>query len=84
VHLKPFEPHEIETFRQVTFDNLTWGLKSVFEAMKDMALEVVAENAEYIKMIANAPAIGNGEPYQMEYCEALKRFWVDEAALPEK
>jgi guanine nucleotide-binding protein subunit alpha, other len=95
IHQKPFQPHEIETFRQLTFDNLTRGLKSVLEAMEDMELEVTPENAEHVELITNARDIGDGEPFPMEYYEPLKRLWADEsvqkawergneAALPEK
>lgn len=94
IHKVPFSTEEVEGFRQLVFNNLTEGLKYVFEAMEDMELEIEPENAEDVKLILDAKDLGDGEPFPVAYYEPLKRLWSDtnvqkawnrgnEAALPE-
>lgn len=95
IHRVPFSTQEVESYRQLVFNNLTHGLNLVIEAMEDMELEITSENQDLIPMIVNASDIKDGEPYPEEYHEYLKRLWEDpivqaayargnEAALPEK
>ncbi len=95
IHKIPFSPQEIESYRQLTFDNLTGGLKCILDAMEDMDLKVSEDNIEYIDVIDNARYLRDGEPFPMDYFEPLKALWHDpgirtawhrgnEAALPEK
>ncbi|KAK0224514.1 heterotrimeric G-protein alpha subunit, GPA2-like protein [Armillaria nabsnona] len=94
IHKIPFSPQEIESYRQLTFDNLTGGMKAILDAMEDMDLKVSEDNIEYIDVIDNARYLRDGEPFPMEYFEPLKALWHDpgihrawqrgnEAALPE-
>ncbi len=95
IHRVPFSSQEIESYRQLTFDNLTRGLKYVLDAMEDMDLKVQEDNEKYLEVIENARDLRDGEPFPMEYYEPLKSLWNDpevqkawqrgnEAALPEK
>jgi guanine nucleotide-binding protein subunit alpha len=95
IHRIPFAAHEIESYRQLIFENLTRGLKYLLDAMEDMELKVSAENFPYIELIDNATDLRDGEPFPMMYFEPLKSLWADsgvqkawergnEAALPEK
>jgi guanine nucleotide-binding protein subunit alpha, other len=95
IHRVPFSPHEIESYRQLVFNNLTHGLKYVLDAMEDMDLKVSESNLQYIDMIEDASDIRDGEPFPKPYYQALKSLWSDpnverawqrgnEAALPEK
>ena len=95
IHKLPFSPQEIETFRQLVFDNLTRGMKYLLEAMEDMDLKVAEENVPHVDLVESAPDLRDGEPFPMMYYEPLKSLWVDpnvqkawergnEAALPEK
>lgn len=95
IHKVPFSPQEVETYRQLTFDNLTRGLKYVLDAMEDMDLKVSEENMQYLSLIENASDLRDGEPFPMEFYQPLKSLWEDpnvqrawergnEAALPEK
>lgn len=95
IHRVPFSAQEIESYRQLTFDNLTRGLKYVLDAMEDMDLKVSEDNMQYLDIIENARDIRDGEPFPMEFYEPLKSLWADEnvqkawergneAALPEK
>jgi guanine nucleotide-binding protein subunit alpha len=95
IHRVPFSPQEKESFRQLTFDNITRGLKYLLEAMDDMGLKVTEENMQYLEMVENAQDLRDGEPFPKEYYVPLKSLWTDpnvqkawsrgnEAALPEK
>ena len=91
----PFTTAEIEEFRQLVFDNLTRGLRYVFDAMQDMQLSVDPENLPYVQLVDEARDLRDGEPFPLEYHGALRSLWEDanlqrtmqrgnEAALPEK
>ncbi len=95
IHRVPFSSQEIESDRQLIFNNLTHGLKNVIDAMDDMELEVSPENRDLIPIIEDASDIKDGEPFPVEFHTILKRLWEDptvqaayargnEAALPEK
>ena len=95
IHRVPFSSQEIESYRQLIFNNLTHGLKNVIDAMEDMELEVSPENQDLVPIIEDASDIKDGEPFPTEFHDVLKRLWEDpfvqaayargnEAALPEK
>ena len=95
IHRVPFSSQEIESYRQLIFNNLTHGLKNVIDAMEDMELEVSPENRDLVPVIEDASDIKDGEPFPTEFHTILKRLWEDpnvqaayargnEAALPEK
>jgi guanine nucleotide-binding protein subunit alpha len=95
IHKVPFSTQEIETYRQLVFNNLTYGLRYVLEAMDEMELEVSDDNAKYLEMMVEVTDLPDGEPFPMQYLEPLKALWADinvqkacsrgnEAALPEK
>ncbi|KAG7439885.1 heterotrimeric G-protein alpha subunit, GPA2-like protein [Guyanagaster necrorhizus] len=94
IHKIPFSPQEIESYRQLTFDNLTSGLKCTLDAMEYMDLKVSEDNIGYVDLIDSARYLKDGEPFPIEYHEPLKALWADagvhkawqrgnEAALPE-
>jgi len=94
IHKVPFSSQEIESYRQLTFDNLTRGLKYLLDAMEDMELTVMEENLPHVELIDNATDLRDGEPFPMPYYQPLKSLWEDpnvqkawergnEAALPE-
>lgn len=94
IHKIPFAPHEIESYRQLIFENLTRGLKYLLDAMEDMELKVLEENFPFIELVENATDLRDGEPFPLMYYEPLKSLWNDpgvqkawergnEAALPE-
>lgn len=95
IHDVHFSPSEIETYRQVAFDNITRGLRVLLEAMEDMEIEVEEANRPHVELIHSAPELKGGEPFPQEYYEPLKSLWQDpnlqkglergnEAAIPEK
>ena len=95
IHQVSFSPSEMEHFRQVVFDNLTQGLRYVFDAMREMELSVQSQNLRYAQMVEHVTGIQEGDPYPSDYLEPLRHLWNDpniqtalrrgnEAALPEK
>ncbi|KAI0761646.1 heterotrimeric G protein alpha subunit 4 [Trametes elegans] len=94
IHRVPFSSQEIESYRQLVFNNLTHGLSNVIDAMEDMELEVADENKDLVQIVQDASDIKDGEPFPIEYRDILRRLWEDpnvqaaysrgnEAALPE-
>ena len=95
IHRVPFSSQEVESYRQLIFNNLTHGLKYVLDSMEDMQLEVSPENSEYIELIESASDLRDGEIFPHLFYEPLRGLWNDkgvqrawdrgnEAALPEK
>jgi len=94
IHRVPFSSQEVESYRQLIFNNLTHWLKYVLDSMEDMQLEVSAENSEYIELIESASDLRDGEIFPHHFYEPLRGLWNDkgvqrawdrgnEAALPE-
>ncbi|KAF5335221.1 hypothetical protein D9758_014765 [Tetrapyrgos nigripes] len=97
IHKVPFSSQEIESYRQLVWDNITRGLKTLLEAMEEMELKVSSEaNLAHYSLIQESPIqdIHDGEDFPMTYYEPLKALWEDEnvqkawergneAALPE-
>ncbi|KNZ74734.1 Guanine nucleotide-binding protein alpha-2 subunit [Termitomyces sp. J132] len=77
IHKLPFSPQEIETFRQLVFDNLTRGMKYLLDAMEDMDLKVAEENISHVDLVENAQDLRDNEPFPMSYYEPLKTLWMD-------
>ena len=95
IHKIPFSAQEVESFRQLIFNNLTHGLKYVLESMEDMELEVQPEHVDYVELIESATDLRDGEVFPSSFHEPLRALWNDkgvqqawdrgnEAALPEK
>jgi len=94
IHRVPFSPGEIESYRQLVFNNLTSGMTYIFEAMEDMELAIASENEPHVELVKGAGDIRDGEPFPVDFLEPLKTLWNDpnvqkayergnEAALPE-
>lgn len=94
IHRVPFSSQEVESFRQLIFNNLTHGLKYVLDSMEDMQLAVSPDNSPHIGLIEGANDIRDGEVFPPDYYEPLSQLWNDkgvqqawergnEAALPE-
>ena len=95
IHRVPFSSQEVESFRQLIFNNLTHGLKYALDSMEDMGLEVSPDNSEHIELIEGASDLRDGEVYPQHFYDPLRQLWNDkgvqqawdrgnEAALPEK
>lgn len=95
IHKLPFSAQEIESYRQLVFENLTRGLKYLIDAMEDMELKVSEDNIPHLDLIEDASDLRDNEPFPVSFHEPLKALWEDanvqkawergnEAAIPEK
>lgn len=95
IHKLPFSTQEIESYRQLVFENLTRGLKYLIDAMEDMELKVSEDNIPHLDLIDDASDLRDGEPFPLSFYQPLKALWEDanvqrawergnEAAIPEK
>ncbi len=86
---------EIESYRQLVFNNLTHGIKYLIDAMEDMGIELSENTAEYVPMIEDAVDLRDSQAFPMEFLGPLRKLWEDpnvqkawsrgnEAALPDK
>lgn len=53
IHDLKWSPSEVENFRHQIFNNLTFGLKAVYDAMEDFDLQVSEENQVTILSSSN-------------------------------
>ncbi|KAH9966681.1 heterotrimeric G-protein alpha subunit, GPA2-like protein [Russula dissimulans] len=94
IHHVPFSPHEVESFRQIIWNNVTHGVKDVLDSMEDMGLKVSAENRVHVELIEKADDIRDVEAFPQGFFWSLNALWNDkgiqqawgrgnEAALPE-
>ncbi|KAG6826267.1 hypothetical protein H0H92_000505 [Tricholoma furcatifolium] len=75
----PFSPQEIESYRQLIFDNITWGLRFLINAMDGMELEVSKANIKNVDILAKAlGGVAEGEPFPTSLYGPLKSLWMDE------
>jgi guanine nucleotide-binding protein subunit alpha len=92
---KPYSHAEIESYRQLVFDNLIHGMNALLDALDLMDFTVSSTNIPYIEMVRDAGNVRDGEPFPYALYEALRSLWKDpsvkavwkrrnEAALPEK
>jgi len=95
IHRVPFSPAEIEHYRQLVFDNIVRGIRTILEAMEEMDLQVEPENEWTLEVVDVSREIRDGEPFPRSYHKPLVTLWTDpnvrkawergnEAALPEK
>jgi len=95
IYKQSFSSMEEESYRQLIWDNITKGFKTLLDAMEDMELGVAAENIENVELIENARYVHGREPFPESYLEPLKSVWRDpnvqrawdrrnESALPDK
>jgi len=77
IHHIPFLLQEVESFRQLVFNNLTHRLKYLLDAMEDMDLVVSLENRRHIELIKGANDIRDGEIFPRHFYEPLRQLWND-------
>ncbi|KAG8834075.1 hypothetical protein FRC18_002652 [Serendipita sp. 400] len=94
IHKVGFTPQEIESYRQLVFNNLVHGMRLILESFSVFNLDVEPENSEYVPLIEGAPDLKDGEPFPLQYLGPLQALWEDkgvqkallrgnEVALPE-
>lgn len=95
IHGVPFTQQEIESYRQLVFNNITDGLRVLIEALPDMDFAVSEDRLPILGMLEHPPDMCDREPFPLTYLEPLKSLWTDSgvqagwgrgnvAAVPEK
>jgi hypothetical protein len=98
IHGLPFTPAEVEWYRQLVFQNLTYGMKCVLDVLGEhLDLRVSSEHWDEADLVYDASTLilRDDEPYPPAYKAALSVLWQDPAvcqtvergnefALPEK
>ncbi|KAF7341825.1 hypothetical protein MSAN_02037700 [Mycena sanguinolenta] len=90
IHRVPFSAAEIESYRQLVFENLVRGLRYLLEALEDLGLELPEEYdppepegrrrrgaslKRDVEMVEHAEDIRDGEPFPVRYFAPLTRLW---------
>ncbi|KAJ7473105.1 guanine nucleotide binding protein, alpha subunit [Mycena galericulata] len=78
-HGMSFSAREIDSYRQLIFDNLMRGVKYLLDDLLDMGLELPpAYTHTDVRLIGSAPDLRDGEPFPREYLGPLQRLWKEE------
>lgn len=92
LHQMSFSAQEVESYRNLVFNNITRDLKYLLDTVSYTDLQ---EHRPCIRLIEQVQDLYDGQPFPTEYLEPLRRLWADpnvqkawgrgnEAALPEK
>lgn len=73
----PFTEDEIMNWRELVFENVVTGMRSLVDLMDELNLAVSTQNRRYISLIDNPPNVERGEVFPAEYLEALRALWDD-------
>ncbi|KEP52144.1 guanine nucleotide-binding protein alpha-2 subunit [Rhizoctonia solani 123E] len=94
IHNDKFTPQEIESYRQLVFNNIIRGAVMLVDALLAMQLQLSPENQRFIETLRSINDLRDGEVYPEELLKPLQDLWGDggaqegwsranEAALPE-
>ncbi|KAJ7203674.1 heterotrimeric G protein alpha subunit 4, partial [Mycena haematopus] len=79
IHRMPFSAREIESYRQLVFDNLVHRLKQLLDTLPDMDLELpLAYTHMDVELIKNGRGLCDGEPFPPKYLGPFQRLWDEE------
>lgn len=59
------------------FSNIVGGMRSIIDTMDDLGLEIAPQNRRHIELVDNEVPINSGDPFPLEYHEALMALWND-------
>ncbi|KAH7330741.1 guanine nucleotide-binding protein alpha-2 subunit [Rhizoctonia solani] len=94
IHNDKFTPQEIESYRQLVFNNIVRGAVMLSDALPAMGMQLLPENERFVETLRNVSDLQDGEVYPEELLQPLQDLWGDlgaqkgwsranEAALPE-
>ncbi|CAE6430744.1 unnamed protein product [Rhizoctonia solani] len=89
-----FTPQEIESYRQLVFNNIIRGAVMLVDALPVMKLQLSPENERFAETLRSINDLRDGEVYPKELLQPLQDFWggagaqegwsrANEVALPE-
>ncbi|KAJ7692695.1 heterotrimeric G protein alpha subunit 4 [Mycena rosella] len=71
----PFSTQEIESFRQLVFDNLTGELRHLLDSFADLSMHFPDALSADAEIILRVKDLRDREPFPMECLDALTRLW---------
>ncbi|KAG8686153.1 hypothetical protein FRC09_014307, partial [Ceratobasidium sp. 395] len=94
IHNDKFTTQEIESYRQLVFNNIIRGMQMLIESLPILDLSVSPQNAPLLDVVRGTHELRDGEPYPEQLLEPLQSIWNDsqvqqgwlranEVALPE-
>ncbi|KAJ1310788.1 hypothetical protein OPQ81_009308 [Rhizoctonia solani] len=80
IHNDKFTPQEIESYRQLVFNNIIRGAVMLVDAISAMQLRLSPENERFAETLRNINDLRDGEVYPEELLEPLQSLWRDDSA----
>ncbi|KAL5640672.1 hypothetical protein ACGC1H_001228 [Rhizoctonia solani] len=80
IHNDKFTPQEIESYRQLVFNNIIRGAVMLVDALPMMQLQLSPENERFIETLRNINDLRDGEVYPEELLQPLQNLWGDASA----
>ncbi|KEP52295.1 guanine nucleotide-binding protein alpha-2 subunit [Rhizoctonia solani 123E] len=80
LHNVEFTPQEIESYRQLVFNNIVRGAVMLVDALPVMKLQLSPENQRFAETLRNINDLQDGEVYPEELLQPLQDFWGDAGA----
>jgi guanine nucleotide-binding protein subunit alpha, other len=70
-------PAEIESYRQLVFNNILRGMECLLDALDYMGSAATSKTAQYVELIRGANELREDEPFPIILLEALTALWSD-------
>ncbi|KAG9124870.1 hypothetical protein FRC07_009933 [Ceratobasidium sp. 392] len=94
IHNDKFTAQEIESYRQLVFNNIIRGIQMLVDSLPVLELSISSQNAPLMDVIRSTPELRDGEAYPEQLLQPLQSIWDDsqvqqgwlranEVALPE-
>ncbi|CAE7078200.1 unnamed protein product [Rhizoctonia solani] len=80
IHNDKFTPQEIESYRQLVFNNIIRGAVMLFDALPMMQLRLSQDNERFAETLRNINDLRDGEVYPEGLLQPLLDLWADAAA----
>ncbi|KAJ7481009.1 heterotrimeric G-protein alpha subunit, GPA2-like protein [Mycena galericulata] len=77
IYSVPFSSHEIESYRQLVFDNLGLGIQPLLESLSDFGLSLPHALLPAAKIVQSERDLRFGEPFPRQWLGAITRLWND-------
>ncbi|KAH7330709.1 heterotrimeric G protein alpha subunit 4 [Rhizoctonia solani] len=80
IHNDKFTPQEIESYRQLVFNNIIRGGVMLRDALAVMQLQLLPENERFAETLRNINDLRDGEVYPEGLLQPLQDLWGDAGA----
>ncbi|CAE6532108.1 unnamed protein product [Rhizoctonia solani] len=80
IHNDKFTPQEIESYRQLVFNNIVRGIVMLVDALPVMQLQLLPENERFVETLRHTNDLRDGEVYPEGLLQPLQEVWRDPGA----